>query len=277
MNFCRPLRQSWCRVKSRFDAGVPLLVTGRRARYDRFSTSAEVPHAHDPRRHRRPRRHRARARPQACRRHAGPRRSPARPRAIAPRRRPGSTPSGSPVRWSSSRRFRRMPIWRSNARRPSVLERICRPMLEAGKTVMVLSAGALLPRPELIELAKAHGGQIIVPTGALLGLDAVTAAAEGQIHSVRMDHPQAAQRPRRRALSGGEPHLGRGAQRAQTGVRRHRPRGGGRVSGQRQRGGGAVARRDRAGPHHDGDLGRPHRRAELPHHRGRQRFRPADP
>ncbi len=68
----------------------------------------------------------------------------------------------------------------------SVLEHICRPMLEAGKTVMVLSAGALLPRPELIELAKSHGGQIIVPTGALLGLDAVTAAAEGQIHSVRM-------------------------------------------------------------------------------------------
>jgi aspartate dehydrogenase len=68
----------------------------------------------------------------------------------------------------------------------AVLERICRPMLEAGKQVMVLSAGALLPRPELIELAKERGGQIIVPTGALLGLDAVTAAAEGQIHSVRM-------------------------------------------------------------------------------------------
>ena len=66
------------------------------------------------------------------------------------------------------------------------LERICRPMLEAGKKVMVLSAGALLPRPELVELAKARGGQIIVPTGALLGLDAVTAAAEGEIHSVRM-------------------------------------------------------------------------------------------
>jgi aspartate dehydrogenase len=68
----------------------------------------------------------------------------------------------------------------------AVLERVCRPMLTAGKAVMVLSAGALLPRPELIELAKAHGGQIIVPTGALLGLDAVTAAAEGTIHSVRM-------------------------------------------------------------------------------------------
>jgi aspartate dehydrogenase len=59
-------------------------------------------------------------------------------------------------------------------------------MLEAGKKVMVLSAGALLPRPDLVDLAKARGGQIIVPTGALLGLDAVTAAAEGEIQSVRM-------------------------------------------------------------------------------------------
>ena len=68
----------------------------------------------------------------------------------------------------------------------SALERICTPMLEAGKQVMVLSAGALLPRPELIEIARKHGGRIIVPTGALLGLDAVAAAAEGNIHSVRM-------------------------------------------------------------------------------------------
>ena len=68
----------------------------------------------------------------------------------------------------------------------AVLEDVCRPMLQAGKRVMVLSAGALLPRPHLIELAQAHGGQIIVPTGALLGLDAVSAAAEGTIHSVRM-------------------------------------------------------------------------------------------
>ena len=68
----------------------------------------------------------------------------------------------------------------------SVIERICRPMLEAGKAVMVLSCGALLERPALIALAQERGGQIIVPTGALLGLDAVTAAAEGRIHSVRM-------------------------------------------------------------------------------------------
>jgi aspartate dehydrogenase len=37
-----------------------------------------------------------------------------------------------------------------------------------------------------MELARAHGGQIIVPTGALIGLDAVSAAAEGEIRSVTM-------------------------------------------------------------------------------------------
>jgi aspartate dehydrogenase len=68
----------------------------------------------------------------------------------------------------------------------AIIEQICRPMLTAGKQVMVLSCGALLPRPELLELAKAKGGRIVVPTGGLLGLDAVAAAAEGTIHSVKM-------------------------------------------------------------------------------------------
>jgi len=68
----------------------------------------------------------------------------------------------------------------------ALLEAICRPMLTAGKAVLVLSCGALLPRPDLVALAREHGGRIIVPTGALLGLDAVAAAAEGAIRSVRM-------------------------------------------------------------------------------------------
>jgi aspartate dehydrogenase len=67
-----------------------------------------------------------------------------------------------------------------------MLEQICRPMLEAGKKVMVLSCGALLERPDLVQLAQANGGQIIVPTGALIGLDALSAAAEGNVRSVRM-------------------------------------------------------------------------------------------
>ena len=68
----------------------------------------------------------------------------------------------------------------------SLLTTLAEPVLRAGKTVVVLSSGALLDQWHLVELARAHGGQIIVPTGALLGLDAVTAAAEGTIHSVRM-------------------------------------------------------------------------------------------
>src|SRR3954454_16998420 len=68
----------------------------------------------------------------------------------------------------------------------AIIGQICRPMLSAGKQVMVLSCGALLPRPDLVELARQHGGRILVPTGGLLGLDAVAAAAEGTIHSVQM-------------------------------------------------------------------------------------------
>jgi aspartate dehydrogenase len=63
---------------------------------------------------------------------------------------------------------------------------IVAPFVSRGKTAIVLSAGALLENEDLIELAKRNGGQIVVPTGALIGLDAVTAAAEGEIQSVRM-------------------------------------------------------------------------------------------
>jgi aspartate dehydrogenase len=68
----------------------------------------------------------------------------------------------------------------------SVFDKIVRPALSAGKKVVVLSVGALLSHPEFEALAQANRGQIIVPTGALLGLDAVSAAAEGQIYSVTM-------------------------------------------------------------------------------------------
>ena len=70
---------------------------------------------------------------------------------------------------------------------PSRLVRsIVAPVVSRGKTAIVLSAGALLENDDLIELARKHGGQIVVPTGALIGLDAVTAAAVGTIHSARM-------------------------------------------------------------------------------------------
>ena len=67
-----------------------------------------------------------------------------------------------------------------------LLRSIVAPFVEKGKTAIVLSAGALLDNEDLIDMARQNGGQIVVPTGALIGLDAVTAAAVGEIHSVRM-------------------------------------------------------------------------------------------
>jgi aspartate dehydrogenase len=63
---------------------------------------------------------------------------------------------------------------------------IVAPFVSSGKSAIVVSVGALLDNEDLIGLAKQNGGQIVVPTGALIGLDAVTAAAVGTIHSVRM-------------------------------------------------------------------------------------------
>jgi aspartate dehydrogenase len=67
-----------------------------------------------------------------------------------------------------------------------MLDAIAEPVLRAGKKLVVLSAGALLDKHHLLERYRSNGAQILVPTGALIGLDAVTAAAEGTIHSVRM-------------------------------------------------------------------------------------------
>jgi aspartate dehydrogenase len=66
----------------------------------------------------------------------------------------------------------------------AIFERIALPALEAGRIFIPASAGALLPRMHLARLAVRTGARIIVPTGALLGLDALRAAAEGPIESV---------------------------------------------------------------------------------------------
>jgi len=68
----------------------------------------------------------------------------------------------------------------------ALLRSIVLPFAAAGKIAVVLSAGALLEHWDLVDVARKSGGQIVVPTGALIGLDAVTAAAEGAVHSVRM-------------------------------------------------------------------------------------------
>jgi len=63
---------------------------------------------------------------------------------------------------------------------------VATPALEAGRVLVTVSGAGLLANPDIREIAHAHGGQIILATGAILGLDAIRAAAEGTIHSVRM-------------------------------------------------------------------------------------------
>jgi aspartate dehydrogenase len=68
----------------------------------------------------------------------------------------------------------------------ALLREIAEPALARGRTVIVLSCGALLDHFDLVDLARRQGGRILVPSGALLGLDAVAAAAEGEIARIHM-------------------------------------------------------------------------------------------
>jgi aspartate dehydrogenase len=69
---------------------------------------------------------------------------------------------------------------------PALFRAVAIPAINAGKIFMPLSVGRLLENWDLVARAKASGARILAPTGALLGLDAVRAAAEGTIHSVKM-------------------------------------------------------------------------------------------
>ena len=54
------------------------------------------------------------------------------------------------------------------------------------KTLVMISAAALLLYPEILKL---KGGRILVPSGAIAGLDGITALAENGIRSARSRPP----------------------------------------------------------------------------------------
>lgn len=61
------------------------------------------------------------------------------------------------------------------------------PVLSAGKTLVVLSCSQLLEHGDVVAHAREHGGRIVVPSGAMLGLDAIKAAACGTLKSVKVE------------------------------------------------------------------------------------------
>ena len=69
----------------------------------------------------------------------------------------------------------------------AVFEQIAEAAIGRGRIFVPSSVGALLPRMHLVARAKETGARIVVPTGALLGLDAVRAAAEGNVSSVTIE------------------------------------------------------------------------------------------
>ncbi len=69
---------------------------------------------------------------------------------------------------------------------PTMFRAVALSVIDRGKIFMPLSVGQLLDNWDLVARAKEKGARILVPTGGLIGLDAVRAAAEGTIHSVTM-------------------------------------------------------------------------------------------
>ena len=65
-----------------------------------------------------------------------------------------------------------------------VVPQLAEDAFDAGKDLMVISVGALLEYPEIIERAKATGWRLIVPSGAIAGLDGIKSASAGKIDRV---------------------------------------------------------------------------------------------
>lgn len=63
---------------------------------------------------------------------------------------------------------------------------LARQVLEKGKTLVMISSAALLLHPELKDMAGQNGGRLLIPSGAIAGLDGINALAENGIKSARL-------------------------------------------------------------------------------------------
>jgi aspartate dehydrogenase len=69
---------------------------------------------------------------------------------------------------------------------PALFSELAEPAVEQGKTLIVMTLTSLLGRLDLVDRAKQTGATIIAASGALVGFDAIRAAAKGEIYSVVM-------------------------------------------------------------------------------------------
>ncbi len=57
---------------------------------------------------------------------------------------------------------------------------------DAGKELMLISVGALIAHPEIMERARETGCRLLMPSGAIVGLDGIKSASMGSIDHVTM-------------------------------------------------------------------------------------------
>ena len=69
---------------------------------------------------------------------------------------------------------------------PNLFAAVAEPVLARGGTLVAASVGALLAHPELMAHTERDGARIVVPSGAIVGLDGLRAAMEAGIESVRL-------------------------------------------------------------------------------------------
>jgi aspartate dehydrogenase len=67
-----------------------------------------------------------------------------------------------------------------------VVPQLANEVFAAGKDLLVISIGALLDHPELFDRARESGCRLILPSGAIAGLDGIRAACAGPVDYVRL-------------------------------------------------------------------------------------------
>ena len=66
----------------------------------------------------------------------------------------------------------------------AVVPELAREAFDAGKDLMVISVGALLDHPEVIDRARKTGCRLLLPSGAIAGLDGIKSACAGRVDHV---------------------------------------------------------------------------------------------
>lgn len=66
----------------------------------------------------------------------------------------------------------------------AVVKELAHETFKAGKDLLVISVGALLDYPEIIERSRETGCRLLVPSGAIAGLDGIKSACAGAVSEV---------------------------------------------------------------------------------------------